>query len=59
LRYDEFGHKALVNRADVHDFHATLLYLLGLEHEKLTFLHNGRRYRLTDVKGKVIHEVIG
>ncbi len=56
---DEFGHKALVNRADVHDFHATLLYLLGLEHEKLTFLHNGRRYRLTDVKGKVIHEVIG
>ncbi len=56
---DEVGHKALVNRADVHDFHATLLYLLGLEHEKLTFLHNGRRYRLTDVKGMVIHEVIG
>ena len=49
----------LAGEADVHDFHATLLYLLGLEHEKLTFLHNGRRYRLTDVKGKVIHEVIG
>jgi hypothetical protein len=36
-----------------------LLSLLGLEHEKLTFLHNGRRYRLTNVKGRVIHELIG
>jgi hypothetical protein len=56
---DELGHKALVDRADVHDFHATLLYLLGLEHERLTFLHNGRRYRLTDVKGNVIKDLVG
>ncbi len=55
---DEFGSKAVVNRADTHDFHATLLHLLGLEHEKLTYLHNGRRYRLTDVFGKVIKDII-
>jgi hypothetical protein len=55
---DEFGHKAAVDRADIHDFHATLLHLLGMDHEKLTFLHNGRRYRLTDVFGKVIKPVV-
>jgi hypothetical protein len=55
---DEFGHKAAVDKADVHDFHATLLHLLGMDHEKLTFLHNGRRYRLTDVFGKVIKPVV-
>jgi hypothetical protein len=55
---DEVGYKAAVNRADTHDFHATLLHLLGLDHEKLIYLHNGRRYRLTDVFGKVIKEVI-
>ncbi|HEY9257059.1 DUF1501 domain-containing protein [Chitinophaga sp.] len=38
----------------VHDFHATVLHLMGLDHEKLTFKHQGRRYRLTDVAGKVI-----
>ena len=41
---------------DVHDFHATILHLLGLDHEKLTFRHAGRDYRLTDVKGKVVSE---
>ena len=55
---DEFGYKAVENRADTHDFHATLLHLLGFDHEKLTFLHNGRRYRLTDVSGKVIKPVV-
>jgi hypothetical protein len=55
---DEFGYKAVVNKADTHDFHATILHLLGLDHEKLTYMHNGRRYRLTDVFGKVIHPVI-
>jgi hypothetical protein len=55
---DEVGFKAVVNRADTHDFHATLLHLMGLDHEKLTFLHNGRRYRLTDVFGKVIKDVV-
>jgi Protein of unknown function (DUF1501) len=55
---DEFGFKAAINKADTHDFHATILHLLGLDHEKLTFFNNGRRYRLTDVKGKVIRDVM-
>ena len=55
---DEFGHKAVENVVDVHDFHATVLHLLGLDHEKLTFYHNGAQRRLTDVHGKVIREVL-
>ena len=51
---DAFGYKAVVNKADTHDFHATILHRLGLDHEKLTYPHNGRRHRLTDVSGKVI-----
>jgi hypothetical protein len=42
----------------VNDFHATILHLLGLEHEQLTFLHNSRDERLTDVAGRVVEEVI-
>jgi hypothetical protein len=56
---DEFGFKAAVDKVDTHDFHATLLHLLGFDHEKLTYLHNGRRYRLTDVAGRVIRPVLG
>ena len=55
---DAFGYKAVVNKADTHDFHATILHLLGLDHERLTYLHNGRRFRLTDVAGRVIKEVL-
>ncbi len=55
---DEFGHKAAENVVDVHDFHATVLHLLGLDHEKLTFYHNGAQRRLTDVHGRVIRDVI-
>jgi hypothetical protein len=55
---DEFGFRAAQNRTDVHDFHATLLHLLGMDHEKLTYFHNGRNYRLTDVAGKAIKEVV-
>jgi arylsulfatase A-like enzyme len=55
---DDFGYMAAVNRVDTHDFHATLLHLMGMDHEKLTFFHNGRNYRLTDVAGKVIKEVV-
>jgi Protein of unknown function (DUF1501) len=55
---DEFGFKAAIDKVDTHDFHATLLHLLGMEHEKLTYLHNGRRYRLTDVFGKVVKKVV-
>ncbi len=55
---DEFGHKSAENVVDVHDFHATVLHLLGLDHERLTFYNNGAQRRLTDVHGKVIREVL-
>jgi hypothetical protein len=55
---DDVGHKAVTDRVDTHDFHATILHLLGLDHEKLTYFHNGRRYRLTDVAGKVIRPIL-
>jgi len=55
---DEFGHKAVQGVATVHDFHATILHLLGLDHKRLTFYHNGLERRLTDVHGQVIHDVI-
>ncbi len=55
---DEFGHKALVNPVHVNDFHATILHLLGLDHERLTYTYNGRRFRLTDVAGNVIKDII-
>jgi hypothetical protein len=55
---DEFGVRAVENRAHVNDFHATLLYLLGLDHHRLTFLHNGRDERLTENGGRVIREVL-
>jgi hypothetical protein len=55
---DELGHKAAVDVVDVHDFHATVLHLLGLDHEKLTYEHNGVKRRLTDVHGRVIREVL-
>ena len=51
---DEFGYNIVRDPVHVHDFHATVLHLMGLNHEKLTFKHLGRRYRLTDVAGKVI-----
>jgi hypothetical protein len=55
---DEFGHKAVENVVDVHDFHATVLHLLGLDHTRLTFYHNGANRRLTDVHGRVIREIL-
>jgi hypothetical protein len=56
---DEFGLRAEKERISVHDFHATILHLLGLDHEKLTFLHNARDERLTDVAGQVIDKILG
>lgn len=56
---DEFGLRAEKDRISVHDFHATILHLLGLDHEKLTYLHNGRDERLTDVAGRVIQQITG
>jgi uncharacterized protein (DUF1501 family) len=51
---DEIGYKAAVNPVSVHDVHATILHLLGMDHKRLTYLHNGRRYRLTDVAGTML-----
>ncbi|MGB1708155.1 MAG: DUF1501 domain-containing protein [Rubripirellula sp.] len=55
---DELGFKAVENVSSVHDLNATILHLLGLEHERLTFRHNGIDRRLTDVHGHVIHEIL-
>jgi hypothetical protein len=55
---DEFGHKAVVDRVSVNDLHATILNLLGLEHTKLTYRYNGRDFRLTDVAGRVVSEIL-
>ena len=55
---DEFGFKAQENPVHVHDLHATILHLLGLNHEKLTFRHSGRDFRLTDVHGNVIQGLL-
>lgn len=55
---DELGVNAVANRMDVHDLHATMLHLLGLDHEKLTYRYSGRDFRLTDVHGNVAHEII-
>jgi Protein of unknown function (DUF1501) len=54
----EFGYEAVENPVPIVDFHATMLALLGLDHEKLTYKHAGRDFRLTDVKGRIIHDVI-
>jgi hypothetical protein len=55
---DEFGHNAVVNPVDAHDFQATVLHLLGIDHERLTFKFQGRRFRLTDVHGKVVEPLL-
>ena len=55
---DEIGYKAVVDPVTVHDLHATMMHLLGMDHKRLTFLHNGREYRLTDVAGEVLHKIL-
>ena len=55
---DEIGFAPVQGAMDVHDLHATILHQLGLDHEKLTFRFQGRDYRLTDVHGRVIHDVL-
>ena len=55
---DEHGIAVADKRVHVHDFHATLLHILGLDHEHLTYRHAGRDYRLTDVHGEVIHDLL-
>jgi uncharacterized protein (DUF1501 family) len=55
---DEYGIDVVRDAVHVHDFHATILHLLGLDHERLTYRHSGRDYRLTDVHGKVVRPIL-
>ena len=55
---DEFGYNIIQDPVHVNDFHATVLHTMGLDHEQLIYKHQGRRYRLTDVAGKVIHQIL-
>lgn len=55
---DDFGFRAVANKVHVHDLHATMLHLMGFDHEKLTYRHAGRDFRLTDVHGRVVSEVL-
>ena len=55
---DEFGLSAIEDRVHVHDLHATILHLMGIDHERLTYRHSGRDYRLTDVSGKVVRGIL-
>lgn len=55
---DDFGFRAVQNKVHVHDLHATILYLLGIDHEKLIYRYSGRDFRLTDVHGRVLREII-
>ena len=55
---DDLGMNAVKDRVHVHDFQATILHLLGIDHEQLTFKHQGRRYRLTDVHGNIVRGIL-
>jgi len=55
---DEYGFRAIENKIHMHDMHATLLHLLGIDHERLTYRHAGRDFRLTDVYGRVVHDIM-
>ena len=55
---DEHGYEAAENKVHVHDLHATILHLLGLDHERLTYRYAGRDFRLTDVHGEVVEGIV-
>lgn len=55
---DEVGYEAAIDKVHVNDLHATILHLLGMDHERLTYMYNGRRFRLTDVAGEVIRDIL-
>jgi uncharacterized protein (DUF1501 family) len=55
---DDYGAEGVDGKVHIHDLHATMLHLLGLDHEKLTYRYSGRDFRLTDVKGKVVREIL-
>ena len=56
---DEYGYFAVENKVHMHDLHATMLHLLGMDHKQLTFPYSGRDMRLTDVAGNVMHDLLG
>ena len=61
MRYgatDDYGYYSIENKVHYHDLHATLLHLLGMDHERLTFRHAGRDFRLTDIHGRVVHDIL-
>jgi hypothetical protein len=61
IRYgatDEYGYYAATDRVHIHDLHATILHLLGVDHERLTYRHAGRDFRLTDVAGHVVKDIL-
>ncbi|HVA45754.1 MAG TPA: DUF1501 domain-containing protein [Pirellulales bacterium] len=55
---DEFGNDAVKDKVHIHDLHATILHMLGIDHERLTYRYSGRDFRLTDVSGRVVHEIL-
>jgi hypothetical protein len=55
---DDYGFEAIEGKVHIHDWHATILHLLGFNHEKLTYRHAGREMRLTDLKGNVVKEIV-
>jgi hypothetical protein len=57
-RTDELGYEVVEDPVEVHDLHATMLHLLGIDHERLTFRFQGREFRLTDVSGRVVEKLL-
>ena len=57
-RTDDYGYFAVENKVHLHDLHATMLHLLGLDHTKLTYKYAGRDFRLTDVHGEVVNDIL-
>ncbi len=55
---DDFGFEAVENRVHLHDLHATILHLMGIDHTRLTYFHQGRDERLTDVYGTVVQDIL-
>ena len=55
---DEFGFYITKNKVHIHDLHATILHLVGLDHERLTYRYSGRDFRLTDIHGNVVHDIL-
>ena len=55
---DDYGYRAIEDKCDLHDLHATMLHLMGMDHKRLTYRFSGRDMRLTDVHGKVLHDIV-